>query len=1680
MKKLVTKTIKFIIVAIILLGINKITAQNIFSLEPVKVLGAMNSYDTSSNSNTFYRRLSITTGNPTDGRGQWVKTYNVQNSGGDFIPINMVGGSPNGFLFISGPPSNRYTNKWVFSSTSAATLNAINPITAYNSGNDIGLNMNTAGRYTFVFNDAGYTNTNAKFYVGYTAATPITISNVSQTINTNRTATINITTSASPSSGENVFVRYTLDTAFTNASSIVQATGSGTNWTAIIPTQNNGTTIKYYVFTSTASSINSMSEIDKSLVVLNYNDNAGLNYSYTLPKGISRFTTSTPIICGTLTNYTVSIIGTDTFSSSYQWQFINSNDSTLTPTNDVTNQILGNRTQPVQFRLWRRISRVGTSNPDTSNWVLVRMNPLPTASISGTTTVCRNSSNPNITFTGASGTTPYTFTYNINGGSNTTVTTSSGSSVTVSAPTATAGIFTYNLVSVQYGSSTTCSQSQSGSATITVNPLPTASISGTTTVCQNSSTPNITFTGASGTTPYTFTYNINGGLNTTVTTPFGSSVTVSAPTTTAGTFTYNLVSVQDASSTTCSQSQSGSATITVNPLPVMTGSSSQTICSGTASNITLIANTTGGTNTFTFTTSSVSGLSGNTSSTGTPTAIAQNLSITNTSPTNAVYAVTPRFTNNGVGCNGTTTNYTVTVNPIPVNTGSNAQTICSGNASNIILTANTTGGINTFTYTTSSVLGLSGNTSSTGNPTSIAQTLSITNSSTTNAVYNVTPRFTNNGFGCNGTATNYTVTVNPRPNYLSFTDTTICSGTNLNFNMSSNTTGTNFYTWRTSTVQNVWGNNPLVDSAFNLNRILNNTDSTTRIVTYKVLSKNTQTGQPSCYAADSAIINIHVNPIPIIRINSRPVQPICSGTNLVINFSNSSYGLNGLNSWDWGASYLGGASLSGFSNAINQNSGIVNQTITNLGSNTGNIRYTITPKYTFRNVTCNGNQSLQDFTVNPKPILSLTNNDSILCNGNKTDSLLFSVNTTGAVNRFVWTLTNNTGITLLDSNSTTNTIDLLNSNATNYNYIRRFGTDINNTNQKSIALQVLPKYVNGSVCDGISKSVTIYVNPIPIVKTIFNQLNFVDTTICSSTNINIGLSTDRNLGSSTNNSFLWQSIISNGTGILGNTVRDSSNSNFRINNLINNSKTNAELTYSITPYFTQNLKTCVGSTRNFRITINPLPNVYFDDSINFGSSKQVICSGTNFKTTQFKSDYDISKTRFDWNKTNSTVIQGLINNGSGNIFSATSYNVLNKPDSALYSITPKFTYNSVTCSGSPIQTKIIVNPIPITANPFTQNTYCSDVFLAVNPWTISSANSPIGRTDYRWNFTTLPINTITGVTVTDSNTAIPNNEKISSFIATNDKTVKVTYSIKSAFTYDNKRCFENDTTFTITVNPRPAIPVFTLQKDINPDSVCYNSKFVNYSVNKFTVINDVNNYDYTWSVTPNNLPITQARNANFSLINFQTTTKPTTVEVVNNVTNNFGCISSKSKSVFVRDNEPPREDVQVVRRTTPNGKEQLWCLANDANGFQWGLTNKTTFKDSILEDEVVNIYNLDVNLLTNFNIWVKLNTSSVCAFKYYFTTPTGLKQLDKNDHFKISIYPNPAFNFINIKSSRNAIASIEIFNCIGELILIKQLDEKVKPLVLENVNIDNLAKGVYLIKVVDIDGNIAYSKFIKE
>jgi gliding motility-associated-like protein len=201
----------------------------------------------------------------------------------------------------------------------------------------------------------------------------------------------------------------------------------------------------------------------------------------------------------------------------------------------------------------------GCEGPRTE--IVVKVNALPTATISGTTSICQGSTAA-ISF---NGTPNATVTYTVNSGGNQTVTLDAAGIATVTTIALTADT-TYALVSATSAGTSPCSQALTGSALVTIVGLPTATISGTTSVCLNAPCTNITFTGANGVSPYTFTYTINGGTPQTITSVAGDIATVCVPTSVAGAFTYDLISVSGAGLVTCSQSQTGSTVVTVNQL----------------------------------------------------------------------------------------------------------------------------------------------------------------------------------------------------------------------------------------------------------------------------------------------------------------------------------------------------------------------------------------------------------------------------------------------------------------------------------------------------------------------------------------------------------------------------------------------------------------------------------------------------------------------------------------------------------------------------------------------------------------------------------------------------------------------------------------------------------------------------------------------------------------------------------------------------------------------------------------------------------------------------------------------------------------------------------------------------------------------------------------------------------
>jgi len=176
----------------------------------------------------------------------------------------------------------------------------------------------------------------------------------------------------------------------------------------------------------------------------------------------------------------------------------------------------------------------------------------------------------------------------------------------------------------------------------------TGTLSSDQSACLNASSPVLTFTGGNGTAPYTFTYTINGGSTQQISGTVGSTAELMVPTTTAGTYNYQLVEVEDAMGNTALVSDN--AVFTIHNLPFVNAGPDQTVCVGTSVHLTA-----SGAVTYSWDNGVVNGVA-------------------------FVPSTTTTYTVTGTDVNGcvNTDQVVVMVNPLPnVNAGPD-QTVCAG------------------------------------------------------------------------------------------------------------------------------------------------------------------------------------------------------------------------------------------------------------------------------------------------------------------------------------------------------------------------------------------------------------------------------------------------------------------------------------------------------------------------------------------------------------------------------------------------------------------------------------------------------------------------------------------------------------------------------------------------------------------------------------------------------------------------------------------------------------------------------------------------------------------------------------------------------------------------------------------------------------------------------------------
>ncbi|HOT15014.1 MAG TPA: hypothetical protein PK252_09665, partial [Bacteroidales bacterium] len=212
------------------------------------------------------------------------------------------------------------------------------------------------------------------------------------------------------------------------------------------------------------------------------------------------------------------------------------------------------------------------------------VNPLPTSNITGTTSICpSNSASLSIALTG---TAPWSLVYT-DGTTPKTVTNilTSPYEFSVSPSTTT----TYTVTSLTDNNTCAATPAQmTGSATVTVLTPPTASISGSATICNGGNAPlSIVLT---GTAPWSVTYTDGTTpvtVNPIVSSPYNFNVNPSS------TKTYVLSAVSDANCIAGPSGLTGSATVIVNPRPTSVISGSTNICQGSNATVSIALTGTG-------------------------------------------------------------------------------------------------------------------------------------------------------------------------------------------------------------------------------------------------------------------------------------------------------------------------------------------------------------------------------------------------------------------------------------------------------------------------------------------------------------------------------------------------------------------------------------------------------------------------------------------------------------------------------------------------------------------------------------------------------------------------------------------------------------------------------------------------------------------------------------------------------------------------------------------------------------------------------------------------------------------------------------------------------------------------------------------------------------------------------
>ena len=906
------------------------------------------------------------------------------------------------------------------------------------------------------------------------------------------------------------------------------------------------------------------------------------------------------------------------------------------------------------------------------------------------------------------------------------------------------------------------------------------------------------------------------------------SQTLTNPTTTVQTATYTVTPTSGAIGT-C-QGNSFTITVNVNPKPVIPNQIA-TACSGAPFSVslaTILPNTIipSGT-TYTWSAPTVTGgLTGGTTGNGTT------IFGTLTNPTNlaqtATYTVTPTSGSSG-SCNGSPFTLTLTVNPAPFIPAQNTA-ICSGTLFTVNPVNNLPGTIvpagTTYTWGTPLVSGGITGSSANSNQTSISQTLTNPTSVNQNATYTITPTSGANG-ACVGPNFTATIVVQPKP-FVPAQTAIVCSGNPFTINpingvanavIPSGTT----YSWSNPVVTGGMTGGSAASNQTSVSQTLVNTSSISQTATYTVTPISGLTG--NCNGNTFTVV-VTVQPIPFI---GNMASSVCSNSLFTVSPTNAPPGtiVPAGTTYSWQVPIMNGGITGGITQS---NQTTINGTLQNPTSSNQTAVYTVIPTSGAAGA-CVGEQFTVTVTVLPTPVVPSV--VQTICSGG-----LFNVTPVNVPpSSIIPAGTTYSWLNPVVTGGLTGGIGANNQTA--------ISQTLNNPTNilQTATYTVVPSSGNAGICQGNPFTVTINVNPKPVIP---NQ----SAAACSGAPFNVSLTNNAPVTIvPAGTTYAWSAPTVTG----GMTGGQAGNGSTISGSLVNSTNIPQTATYTVTPTSgTSGL--CPGNSFILTMTINPTPLL--------PGQNAAACSGNTFNITPTNSlpnSIVPNGTTYSWAN---PIVTGGVTGGSSqvnqNSISQTLINPTNILQTATYLVTPTSGVAGA-CVGPVFTTTITIQPKPSIPNKNIE--VCSNLAFAVQP-NNNDANSivPAGTT-YSWSS---PI--VTGGMTGGS--AAANQSSISqTLINTTNLTQTATYTVTPTSGIAGS-CAGSNFTIVVNVKAVPKIQNYTL-------ATCSNSAFTVAPINNQPITIVPAGTTYTWQTPVVTGLMTGSSSGGNQLLISQTLANPT-------------------------------------------------------------------------------------------------------------------------------------------------------------------------------------------------------------